>query len=519
MDFDSSDFSQTGRRIPCKYFSKGSCLKGGECSFLHLPPANVTIQKQAASSSSSQNQVADMQIEDHRGDICKFFLQGRCTRGTRCKFRHESPSAPLPPANGTQKQSHETGVPILNSSETENETSRTKGPSLLEVIENEKKSPQKVRVGLNHFEILAQIGDGYVGRVYQVRMKQNNNIYAMKIIPKQKVLESSLIYSVLTERNIMMGLDHPFIIKLHYAFQTSGSLHLIMDFLPGGDLSFHLNNLYCFPEDRARFYAAEIALALQYLHDQNIIYRDLKAANTLLDIEGHIRLADFGMSKLLETSERTTNSFSGTTRYMAPEVINNTNYGIPIDWWSFGILLFLMLTGQFPFDGEEDVIPSKILSDRLNLPNNISPAAKSLLRGLLERNPKTRLKGSQVTQHSFFSSINWKKLYKLEINPAWKPYLENGLRDLSNFPSDLTSEELNPSQVNIRGDNSFMYQIDSFSYCSPSIQSVVLQAMKDNGLVDENYTLNWEKEEGDEEEENEEMADVIPEDGCFVLTI
>ncbi|XP_015266821.1 PREDICTED: ribosomal protein S6 kinase alpha-3 isoform X3 [Gekko japonicus] len=229
------------------------------------------------------------------------------------------------------------------------------------------------------------------------------------------------------ERDILVEVNHPFIVKLHYAFQTEGKLYLILDFLRGGDLFTRLSKEVMFTEDDVKFYLAELALALDHLHSLGIIYRDLKPENILLDEEGHIKLTDFGLSKESIDHEKKAYSFCGTVEYMAPEVVNRRGHTQSADWWSFGVLMFEMLTGTLPFQGKDrKETMTMILKAKLGMPQFLSPEAQSLLRMLFKRNPANRLGAGpdgveEIKRHHFFSTIDWNKLYRREINPPFKP--------------------------------------------------------------------------------------------------
>ncbi|XP_057243039.1 ribosomal protein S6 kinase alpha-3 [Malurus melanocephalus] len=229
------------------------------------------------------------------------------------------------------------------------------------------------------------------------------------------------------ERDILVEVNHPFIVKLHYAFQTEGKLYLILDFLRGGDLFTRLSKEVMFTEDDVKFYLAELALALDHLHSLGIIYRDLKPENILLDEEGHIKLTDFGLSKESIDHEKKAYSFCGTVEYMAPEVVNRRGHTQSADWWSFGVLMFEMLTGTLPFQGKDrKETMTMILKAKLGMPQFLSPEAQSLLRMLFKRNPANRLGAGpdgveEIKRHAFFSRIDWNKLYRREIHPPFKP--------------------------------------------------------------------------------------------------
>ncbi|XP_010079882.1 PREDICTED: ribosomal protein S6 kinase alpha-3, partial [Pterocles gutturalis] len=210
-------------------------------------------------------------------------------------------------------------------------------------------------------------------------------------------------------------------------FQTEGKLYLILDFLRGGDLFTRLSKEVMFTEDDVKFYLAELALALDHLHSLGIIYRDLKPENILLDEEGHIKLTDFGLSKESIDHEKKAYSFCGTVEYMAPEVVNRRGHTQSADWWSFGVLMFEMLTGTLPFQGKDrKETMTMILKAKLGMPQFLSPEAQSLLRMLFKRNPANRLGAGpdgveEIKRHAFFSKIDWNKLYRREIHPPFKP--------------------------------------------------------------------------------------------------
>jgi len=191
-----------------------------------------------------------------------------------------------------------------------------------------------------------------------------------------------------------MKLDFPFLVKMHFAFQTETQLYFIMDYINGGELFYHLTRERKFSEDRVRFYAAEIVAAVEYLHDAGVIYRDLKPENLLLTKGGHVVMTDFGLSKEgLHDQKDTTTTFCGTPEYLAPEVLDgDRGYTKAVDWWSFGTLMFEMLTGLPPFYNEEvQLMYNKILTAPLEIPPSLSPEASSLLRGLLDRDVDKRL--------------------------------------------------------------------------------------------------------------------------------
>ncbi|XP_043793417.1 ribosomal protein S6 kinase alpha-2-like isoform X2 [Apis laboriosa] len=242
------------------------------------------------------------------------------------------------------------------------------------------------------------------------------------------------------ERNILVDVEHPFIVRLHYAFQTEGNLYLILDFLRGGDLFSRLAKELMFTEDDVKFYLAELALALDHIHKLGIIYRDLKPENILLDTEGHIALTDFGLSKQ-PLDDCKAYSFCGTVEYMAPEIVTRKGHSFAADWWSFGVLMFEMLTGALPFQGaNRKETMTQILKAKLGMPLNISPDAQALLRVLFKRNPANRLGSGgieEIKNHPFFATIDWNALYRKEIKPPFKPAVSQE-DDAFYFDSEFT---------------------------------------------------------------------------------
>ncbi|XP_068543760.1 ribosomal protein S6 kinase alpha-3 isoform X1 [Anas acuta] len=281
----------------------------------------------------------------------------------------------------------------------------------------------------SQFELLKVLGQGSFGKVFLVKKISGSDarqLYAMKVLKKATLKVRDRVRTKM-ERDILVEVNHPFIVKLHYAFQTEGKLYLILDFLRGGDLFTRLSKEVMFTEDDVKFYLAELALALDHLHSLGIIYRDLKPENILLDEEGHIKLTDFGLSKESIDHEKKAYSFCGTVEYMAPEVVNRRGHTQSADWWSFGVLMFEMLTGTLPFQGKDrKETMTMILKAKLGMPQFLSPEAQSLLRMLFKRNPANRLGAGpdgveEIKRHPFFSKIDWNKLYRREIYPPFKP--------------------------------------------------------------------------------------------------
>ncbi len=248
-----------------------------------------------------------------------------------------------------------------------------------------------------------------------------------------------------SEKTVLIAAnDHPFLVGLKYSFQTDDKLYLVLDYISGGELFYHLQQARRFEEDRARFYAAEILIALEFLHHNGVIYRDLKPENVLLDMNGHVALTDFGLCKEGIGYEERTSTFCGTPEYMAPEMLAKQSYGFPVDYWSFGTLLYEMIAGLPPFynkNGPQMI--KQIMEADIKFPAHFSEEAKSICAGLLARDPAQRLGArggvEEVKQHPFFAGVEWDKIYAKQVEPPFKPKLKSEA-DTANFDPRFTSE-------------------------------------------------------------------------------
>ncbi|XP_053571069.1 LOW QUALITY PROTEIN: serine/threonine-protein kinase Sgk3 [Bombina bombina] len=329
------------------------------------------------------------------------------------------------------------------------------------------------------FEYLKTLGKGSFGKVILTRRKLDSKYYAIKVLQKKVILNKKEQKHIMAERNVLLkNVKHPFLVGLHYSFQTSDQLFFVLDFVNGGELFFHLQRERYFAEPRAQFYAAEIASALGYLHSIQIIYRDLKPENILLDSQGHIVLTDFGLCKEGIANSDTTLTFCGTPEYLAPEVIMKQPYDNTVDWWCLGSVLYEMLHGLPPFYNRDTAeMYENILHKPLVMRNDINLTASSILEELLERNPKTRLGANgfqDIQNHPFFSCINWNDLVQKKIPPPYDPNVD-GPDDISNFDTEFT-EAMVPYSVCVSSDysivNASVEEADDafvgFSYAPPS---------------------------------------------------
>ncbi|KAG0247905.1 hypothetical protein BG011_000759 [Mortierella polycephala] len=278
-------------------------------------------------------------------------------------------------------------------------------------------------------------GTGTFGRVYLAKFRQNQTFYAMKVLKKSEVVRLKQVEHINSEKQILSQVHFPFIVNLFTTFQDDCNLYMLLEYVIGGELFSHLRKAGRFTNDMTRFYAAEIVLAIEYLHSRDIIYRDLKPENLLLDNAGHIKITDFGFSKRVEDRTWT---LCGTPEYLAPEIIQSKGHGKPVDWWALGILIFEMLAGYPPFfDDNPFGIYEKILAGRIYFPAHIDSAAKDLIKKLLTADRTKRLgnlKGGSddIKSHKWFKGVDWQGLLdKTVAAPIVPPYVHPG--DTGNF--------------------------------------------------------------------------------------
>jgi serum/glucocorticoid-regulated kinase 2 len=303
------------------------------------------------------------------------------------------------------------------------------------------------KVTLEDFELIKVLGRGAFGKVMLVEKKDTKLVYALKSMRKEDIIEKDQIEHTKTERYVLERSDSPFLVALEYAFQNPEKIFFVMRFMKGGELFQHLRQAKRFDENRAKFYAAEITLAIEHLHKMDVIYRDLKPENILMDEDGHVCLTDFGMAKIVRDGQLTT-SFVGTPEYLAPEIIENKGHSKPVDWWSLGILIYEMIIGLPPFYNREQNqslmfkwIREKDVTFASKVP--ITDDAKDLILSLLIKNPDKRLGtkgGDEIRNHKWFKDIDWKNLAEKKLTPPFKPKV-TGDYDVDNFDEEFTSED------------------------------------------------------------------------------
>ncbi|KAL9616630.1 MAG: hypothetical protein Q9160_008513 [Pyrenula sp. 1 TL-2023] len=302
------------------------------------------------------------------------------------------------------------------------------------------------RIGLDHFNFLSVLGKGNFGKVMLAETKTTKQLYAIKVLKKEFIIENDEVESTKSEKRVFLVANkerHPFLLNLHACFQTETRVYFVMEYISGGDLMLHIQRGQ-FGLQRAQFYAAEVCLALKYFHENGVIYRDLKLDNILLTLDGHIKIADYGLCKEEMWYGSTTSTFCGTPEFMAPEILLDKKYGRAVDWWAFGVLIYQMLLQQSPFRGEdEDEIYDAILADEPLYPIHMPRNSVSILQKLLTREPELRLgsgptDAQEIMSHAFFRDVNWEDVYQKRIKAPFQPQIKSAT-DTSNFDQEFTS--------------------------------------------------------------------------------
>lgn len=327
-----------------------------------------------------------------------------------------------------------------------------------------------VKVCREDFDAIKLLGRGSFGKVLLVKKKNNNKLFAMKILKKSLIRQKSQEDHTKTERFLLEKIDNPFVISLYYAFQDEIQLYLVTEFVQGGDLFYHLHREGLFSLERAKLYICEIIMALEHLHSLNCIYRDLKPENILLDYDGHIKLTDFGLSKIiLKKKKGKAFTICGTPDYLAPEILSEEGYDKSVDWWSLGVIFYEMVTGISPFKMNTKVdLDKHHYSKKLIMPNNLTQELKNFLYTLIEANPKKRLgsgtKGvDNIKNDPFFSDVDWNNVYQKKTKPVFKPKITHPM-DLSNFDRCFTNENVNGIQKEVEMPPSLQEHFVGFTY-------------------------------------------------------
>uniref|UniRef100_A0A8B9K6M5 protein kinase C n=1 Tax=Astyanax mexicanus TaxID=7994 RepID=A0A8B9K6M5_ASTMX len=321
-------------------------------------------------------------------------------------------------------------------------------PPGLELINDDgEDEEEQFHFSLRDFKCVAVLGRGHFGKVLLAEYSSTGEMFAIKALKKGDIVSRDEVDSLMCEKRIFETVNsvrHPFLVNLFACFQTKEHVCFVMEYAAGGDLMMHIHT-DVFSEPRATFYAACVVLGLQFLHEHKIVYRDLKLDNLLLDTEGYVKIADFGLCKEGMGFRDRTSTFCGTPEFLAPEVLTETSYTRAVDWWGLGVLIFEMLVGESPFPGddEEEVFDS-IVNDEVRYPRFLSTEAISVMRRLLRRNPERRLGGGErdaeeVKKHLFFRNMDWTGLLGKKVKPPFVPVIQSP-SDVSNFDEEFTSE-------------------------------------------------------------------------------
>ena len=344
--------------------------------------------------------------------------------------------------------------------------------------EEENEHPLNIKLTYNDFQPIKLLGRGSFGEVILVRLKSTKKVYAMKILDKKILKMKKQQNHTKTERDLMVKINSPFIVNIKSAFQDDTNLYLVSEFMQGGDMFFHMHDgqIVIFSHDKTRFYMLELVLALESLHKNNMVYRDLKPENILLDSKGHVKLTDFGLSKILEDEDDKAFTLCGTPQYLAPEVLLKKGYDKMVDWWSLGCVMYEMLMGRLPFAIKRGMINLKIYEKKIDFPRKISNEARDLIEKFLVINPTERLgygpNGTDdIKNHPFFNGVDWDLAIQKKYKPPFIPKLKNDV-DLRYFDNCFTDEPIGgpKRKITIRDrDREPSNEYKGFTYMAESV--------------------------------------------------
>ena len=344
--------------------------------------------------------------------------------------------------------------------------------------EEENEHPLNIKLTYNDFQPIKLLGRGSFGEVILVRLKSTKKVYAMKILDKKILKMKKQQNHTKTERDLMVKINSPFIVNIKSAFQDDTNLYLVSEFMQGGDMFFHMHDgqIVIFSHDKTRFYMLELVLALESLHKNNMVYRDLKPENILLDSKGHVKLTDFGLSKILEDEDDKAFTLCGTPQYLAPEVLLKKGYDKMVDWWSLGCVMYEMLMGRLPFAIKRGMINLKIYEKKIDFPRKISNEARDLIEKFLVINPTERLgygpNGTDdIKNHPFFNGVDWDLAIQKKYKSPFIPKLKNDV-DLRYFDNCFTDEPIGgpKRKITIRDrDREPSNEYKGFTYMAESV--------------------------------------------------
>jgi len=393
----------------------GSLLYGLYSQGLQCKSCKLNVHKRCARNIANSCGINEKQIANILKDIGKFDIDDKTGHNhTPNKKKHSLTS--------TQQQKLK---PVTSSSSLDRHSSSASDKSKLDDL-----------------QFIKVLGKGSFGKVMLANNRHTKDIFAVKVLKKDSICADDDVECTLTEKRVL-ALEHPFLTSLHSAFQTKDRLFFVMEYVSGGDLMFQIQKSRRFSEERSKFYASEVILALMFLHNNGVIYRDIKLDNILLDREGHCKLADFGMCRDGVKDGNLATTFCGTPDYIAPEILQELDYGASVDWWALGVLMYEMLAGQPPFeaDNEDDLFES-IMNDDVLYPVWLSREAVNVLEQFMTKDPRKRLGCGEhgersIKSHFFFSNVQWDLLEQRKVKPPFIPTVKNAY-DTGNFDSDFT---------------------------------------------------------------------------------
>jgi len=356
--------------------------------------------------------------------------------------------------------------------------------SVNEFVENHD-NPLGIKLTFHDFEKLKVLGKGSFGEVLLVKLKANGKYYAMKILTKKQVKLRHQEVHTKAERDLMVKINCPFIVNIKFAFQDEYKLYIITEFMQGGEMFFHLHKEKRFSNEKTRFYIIEIILAIEFLHKNNMLYRDLKPENIMVDASGHIKLTDFGLSKMFTKTKEKAFTICGTPQYLAPEILSDEGYDNSVDWWSLGCVMYEMLVGRAPFRiPKGSYLSADLYKKKISIPEFVTNDAKDLISKLLIPNPKNRLGygkdgAKNIKEHPYFNGIDWEEAWEKKLTPPLVPKLKDET-DLSYFDKMFTDEKIEGSNVS-EVPSTIMSQTNDykgFTYVTNSVTTELMDMRK-----------------------------------------
>lgn len=317
---------------------------------------------------------------------------------------------------------------------------------------------------MNEFTIISTLGRGYFGKVLLCEHNTTHDVFAIKTVKKARIINEHKLHTIFAERNILSVSHHPFIVSMYFAFQTDKKFYIGLEYVPGGALFRFLQIGRTMKISEVRFYVAEVALALDYLHSKGILYRDLKLENVLLCQDGHVKLTDFGLSKIMveKGNFQQTSTFCGTNEYLSPEMISDKPYGFEIDWWTLGIFTYEFLFSETPFyDKNLKKLYNNILTKEPKFPKETPSSVKNFIRRLLNKDPSKRPGFEEIKNDPFFDNINWDDVYNKRLKPPYIPRSVTGRR-ATNFSDKNKRDRTDSDATSVDNSPDF----DGFSYAA-----------------------------------------------------